>query len=96
MRFSMRRDAHHFFPLTQLEKLVGMVCTNFLIEYNLISCLCSHDILSHDWLSTEGFIDETIQANQIMGDLCDSNDIYYHPMDITQPWSQRQSGKPVT
>ena len=41
--------------------------------------MCSHDILSHDWLSTEGFIDETIRANQIMGDLCDSNDILLSP-----------------
>ena len=53
---------------------------SFLIEYNLTSCLLSHILLSHDWLfTTEGVIDETIRANQIMGDLCDTNDSLLSP-----------------
>ena len=75
----MRRDAHHYFRLILQGKLVGLVCSNVLIGYNLTACSCSHDIISHDWLSTEGFIDETVRANQIMGDVCDANDMLLLP-----------------
>ena len=56
-----------------------MVCANKLSYFNVLVHV--HFLMIFIFLLTcpEGYIDETIQANQIMGDLCEANDVLLSP-----------------